>query len=63
MNINQIARANIDVYEHLKNCTDEIGKLFEHLRQSENYITKVVELNEKLGSIEESLPVLVIAWV
>ena len=53
LNINQIARANIDVYEHLKNCTDEIGKLFEHLRQSENYITKVVELNEKLGSIEE----------
>ena len=53
LKINQIARANIDVYEHLKNCTDEIGKLFEHLRQSENYITKVVELNEKLGSIEE----------
>jgi len=53
LKINQIARANIDVYEHLKNCTDELGKLFEHLRQSENYITKVVELNEKLGSIEE----------
>lgn len=52
LKINQIARANIDVYEHLKNCTDEIGKLFEHLKQSENYITKVVELNEKLGSIE-----------
>lgn len=53
LKINQIARANIDVYEQLKNCTDEIEKLFEHLRQSENYITKVVELNEKLGSIEE----------
>lgn len=53
LKINQIARANIDVYEHLKNCTDEIGKLFEHLNQSESYIAKVVELNEKLGSIEE----------
>lgn len=53
LKINQIASANIEVYDKLKGCSDEIGKLFDHLKQSENYITKVIELNEKLGSIEE----------
>ena len=53
LKINKIASANIEVYDKLKGCSDEIGKLFNHLEQSERYITKVVELNEKLGSIEE----------
>ena len=53
LKINKIASANIEVYDKLKGCSDEIGKLFNHLEQSERYITKVIELNEKLGSIEE----------
>ena len=53
LKINKIASANIEVYDKLKGCSDEIGKLFKHLEESESYIAKVVELNDKLGSIEE----------
>ncbi len=53
LNINQIAKANIDVYEKLQGCTEELGGLFNILSNSEAYVTKVLELNEKIGSIEE----------
>ena len=51
--INKIARANVEVYDKLQGCTDELEKLFEHLEQSESYIANVVELNSRLGDIEE----------
>lgn len=51
--INKIAKANIEVYDKLQGCTDELEKLFEYLENSENYIASVIELNSKLGDIEE----------
>lgn len=51
--ITKIAKANIEVYDRLQGCTDELEKLFEHLGNSEEYISKVVALNDRLGDIEE----------
>ena len=53
LKVNKIATANIDVYDKLQGCTDEIEKLFEHLGKSEQYINSVVSLNNQIGSIEE----------
>lgn len=53
LNVNKIATANIEVYDKLQGCTDEIEKLFEHLGKSEQYINSVVSLNNQIGSIEE----------
>lgn len=51
--INKIARANIEVYDKLQGCTEELERLFEIFADSEEYVKKVVELNNKMGSIEE----------
>ena len=51
--INKIARANIEVYDRLQGCTEELENLFTILSDSETYVAKVTELNSKLGSIEE----------
>lgn len=51
--INKIAKANIEVYDRLQGCTEELENLFTILANSESYINKVTELNEKIGSIEE----------
>lgn len=53
LKVNKIATANIEVYNKLQGCTDEIEKLFEHLGKSEQYINSVVSLNNQIGSIEE----------
>lgn len=51
--ITKVARANIEVYEKLQGCTNEIEKLFDHLGQSNHYIQSVVALNNQLGNINE----------
>lgn len=51
--INKIAKANIEVYDRLQGCTEELENLFTILADSETYVAKVTELNTKLGSIEE----------
>ena len=51
--ITKIAKANVEVYDKLQGCTEELEKLFDHLGQSEHYINSVVTLNNQLGSIEE----------
>lgn len=51
--INKIAQANIDVYDKLQGCTDELEKLFKIIANSDEYVSKVVELNNNIGSIEE----------
>lgn len=51
--ITKIAKANIEVYDRLQSCTEELESLFNILAESKSYVTKVTELNEKLGSIEE----------
>lgn len=51
--INEIANANIKVYDRLQSCTTELERLFEILANSEEYVSKVVELNSNIGSVEE----------
>lgn len=51
--INKIAKANIEVYDRLQGCTEELENLFTILSDSETYVAKVTELNSRLGSIEE----------
>jgi hypothetical protein len=51
--ITKIAKANIEVYDRLHGCTEELENLFTILSDSETYVAKVTELNSKLGSIEE----------
>ena len=53
ININKIAKANIEVYDKLQGCTYELERLFKFIANTEAYISKVVELNEKIGSVEE----------
>lgn len=51
--ITKIAKANIEVYDRLEGCTEELEKLFTILSDSESYVDKVTQLNQQLGSIEE----------
>ena len=51
--ITKIAQANIEVYDHLKGCTEELENLFTLFSNSETYVAKVIELNSKLGDVEE----------
>lgn len=51
--INKIAKANIEVYDKLQGCTEELENLFEIFANSETYVAKVVELNNQIGSVDE----------
>ena len=51
--ITKIAKANIQVYDKLQGCTEELERLFEIFANSNDYLEKVVELNGKIGSVEE----------
>ena len=53
LKITKIAKANVEVYDRLEGCTEELEKLFTILANSEEYVQKVIELNGKLGTIEE----------
>lgn len=53
LKITKIAQANIDVYDKLKGCTDELEKLFEILSNSEEYVSRVAELNRQLASVDK----------
>lgn len=41
LNLNQLATANADIYDKLKNCTNEIGQLGEYLKGLEQYIKRL----------------------
>lgn len=51
--INKIAQANIEVYDKLQVCTEELERLSEIIADSETYVSNVVELNDKLGAVDE----------
>lgn len=51
--INKIAKANVEVYDRLQGCTEELERLFEIFANSDEYVANVVELNNKMGSVEE----------
>lgn len=69
LRINEIATANITIYDKLKDSTKELGdvtqhiseyseqlsKLGKYLKNSEKYLTQVKELNEKLDEGEERM--------
>lgn len=48
LKIREIAYANINVYDKLKNCTDEIGYFGTYLHNVNEYISNVRKLNDKL---------------
>lgn len=52
LKINNIATANIAVYDKLKNCTDEIGQFATYLNKVNGYISNVNALNDKLDEHE-----------
>ena len=51
--ITKIAKANIEVYDKLQGCTEELERLFVILSESNTYVEKVTELNSELGDIEQ----------
>ena len=52
LKIQKVATANIEVYDKLKNCTDEIGYIAECLKASRRYLEKVEELSTKLDDAD-----------
>ena len=50
LKIDEIATANIRVLQELKECTDEIEELGQHVSNTTEYITKVDNLNSLLSS-------------
>lgn len=53
LRINQIATANINVYEALADCTEEIGQFGQYVNNINNYIRTVNALAQKLDSADE----------
>lgn len=53
IDITNIAAANVKVYNHLKNCTQEIGLLAASLKDARLYVEAVRELTSRLGEAEE----------
>lgn len=52
LEINKIATVNIQVYDKLKNCTNEIGQFAEYFQSVNQYIEDVRILNQMLGEYE-----------
>lgn len=52
LNLNEIATANIEVYENLKDCTDEIGVFAQYLQQSNEYLIAMQALSARLDEHE-----------
>jgi ABC-type transporter Mla subunit MlaD len=48
-----ISRQNLEVYNALKNCSEEIGTLGRYLNSSNEYLAAVRDLNEKLDKDEK----------
>lgn len=53
VDVKKVAMANVQVYEKLKDCTDEIGMIGDALRSSRQYLQQVRELTEKLDKMDE----------
>jgi len=49
LKIKDIASANIEIYDKLKNCTDEIGILGDYLENVKIYLTDIHQSIEKIG--------------
>lgn len=53
VDVKRVAVANVQVYEKLKDCTDEIGMIGEALKSSRQYLQQVRELTTKLDKMDE----------
>ena len=53
VDVKKVAMANVQVYEKLKGCTDEIGLIGDALKSSRQYLQQVRELTEKLDAMDE----------
>ena len=53
VDVKRVALANVQVYEKLKECTDEIGMIGEGLRSSRQYLQEVRSLTAKLDRMDE----------
>jgi hypothetical protein len=53
VDVKKVAMANVQVYEKLKDCTDEIGMIGDALKSSRLYLQQVRELTEKLDKMDE----------
>lgn len=53
LNIRNIAIANIEVYDKLKNCTNQLEIFGEYLKSNNNYIDRINKLTEEIGNVQE----------
>lgn len=53
VDVKKVAMANVQVYEKLKDCTDEIGMIGDVLKSSRQYLQTVRELTQKLDKMDE----------
>lgn len=55
LNVVQLGAVNIQVYDKLKGCTDEIGKFEQYLENVNGYIDNITKLSQKLSDAEERI--------
>lgn len=53
LNVVQFASANIQVYEKLKNCTDELGRFAQYITSLNDFIAKIDMLSTKMGEADD----------
>lgn len=53
LNVVQFASANIQVYEKLKNCSDELGRFAEYITSLDSFIAKIDLLSTKMGEADD----------
>jgi tetratricopeptide (TPR) repeat protein len=53
LRIEDIASANIEVYDKLKNSTNEVGVFAQYLEKSNEYLGEIQRLNQKLDEYEK----------
>lgn len=58
LKIGDIASANIEVYDKLKNSTNEIGVFAQYLQSANEYLSTIQELNRKLDDYEKRTQVI-----
>ena len=53
LNVVQFASANIQVYDKLKNCTDELGRFAQYITSLDDFIAKIDTLSTKMGEADD----------
>ena len=53
LNVVQFASANIQVYEKLKNCSDELGRFAQYITSLDDFIAKIDTLSTKMGEADD----------